>query len=322
MIAKVIKFEWQKLGKVFDPTIHQTSWMSEFAQGPATLELDDRLRVFFSCRPQADKSGQYVSYSSYLDVKKEDPTQVLALAERPFLSLGSKGCFDEFGTYPVSVIKHNDQYIAYYAGWTRCVGVPFNTAIGIATSSDATHFDRVGSGPVLGYSPEEPFVISGPKIRKFGDELFLFYIAGRSWKSHEGRFEPVYKIRMARSKDGIHWHRVGYDLIKSELEADEAQASPDVFYLNSRYHMLFCYRYSTDYRNHERGYRIGYAYSDDLLKWYRDDSVAGLDVSDVGWDSEMVSYPHVFESEGEIYIYYLGDQVGRYGFGAARLVMK
>jgi hypothetical protein len=33
----------------------------------------------------------------------------------------------------------------------------------------------------------------------------------------------------------------------------------------------------------------------------------------------MVSYPHVFDRDGRSYIAYLGDQVGRYGFGLAVL---
>ena len=86
--------------------------------------------------------------------------------------------------------------------------------------------------------------------------------------------------------------------------------------------MFFCYRYSLNFRGKERGYRIGYAYSDDLKIWIRDDSKAGIDVSDDGWDSEMISYPHVFEFDGKIYMLYLGNQVGRYGFGLAELVAQ
>jgi hypothetical protein len=33
----------------------------------------------------------------------------------------------------------------------------------------------------------------------------------------------------------------------------------------------------------------------------------------------MVSYPHVFELDGRIYMAYLGNQVGRHGFGLAVL---
>ena len=83
--------------------------------------------------------------------------------------------------------------------------------------------------------------------------------------------------------------------------------------------MFFCYRYSANYREKNNGYRIGYAASDDLVNWTRDDAKAGIEISTEGWDSEMVSYPHVFELDGAVYMFYLGNQVGRFGFGLAKL---
>ena len=278
------------------------------------------VRVYFSCRPPPDANGQYVSRSSYVDLDRGHLRRVLSVADSPILELGGLGEFDEFGTYPVSVIRHEDEVRVYYAGWTRCESVPFNVGIGLATSTDGgRHFVKAGRGPVLPYSPDEPFVLSGPKIRRFGGRWMLWYIAGRKWKVVLGRPEPVYKIRMATSDDGIVWSRLNRDLIESRLEEDEAQASPDVFFCGGRYHMFFCYRYSTGFRSRERGYRIGYAWSEDLQTWNREDGRAGIDVSESGWDCEMISYPHVFELDGSIHMFYLGNQVGREGFGLATL---
>ena len=314
-------FAWKKLGKVFTPQeVGGRPWMKEFAQAPAVLVFDDFVRVYFSCRPPADANGQYVSYSAFVDLQRSDLLRVRRVSEQPILSMGGVGEFDEFGTYPVSVIRNGTEVRAYYAGWTRCESVPFNVAIGLAVSSDeGVSFKKFGSGPIISYSPDEPFVMSGPKIRRFDDRWCLWYIAGRKWKLVEGRAEPVYRIRMARSSDGIHWVKANQDLIPARIEADEAQASPDVLFANGKYHMWFCYRYSTHYRGKERGYRIGYAHSTNLTDWVRDDARAGIDVSEEGWDSEMVSYPHVFELDGKTYMAYLGNQVGREGFGLAVL---
>lgn len=314
-------FTWRKLGRAFTPQdVEGRIWLKEFAQAPASLMFDDFVRIYFSCRPPADASGQYVSYSAFVDLDRADLFKVRRIAEQPILGLGGLGEFDEFGTYPVSVIRHADEIRAYYAGWTRCESVPFNVAIGVAISKDGGDtFAKLGKGPVLSYSPDEPFVLSGPKVRRFNDCWYLWYIAGRKWKMVDGRAEPVYKIRMASSTDGIHWDKVNKDLIASRIEEDEAQASPDVFYANGKYHMFFCYRFSSHYRGKENGYRIGYASSTNLTDWQRDDTKAGIDVSDEGWDAEMISYPHVFELDGKIYMAYLGNQVGRYGFGLAVL---
>lgn len=314
-------FKWKKLGKVFTPqNVRGREWLKEFSQAPATLIFDRFVRVYFSCRPSADERGQYVSYSAYVDIDRSDLFKVLHLSEQPILSLGGLGEFDEFGTYPVSVMRKGNKILAYYAGWTRCESVPFNVAIGLAISqNEGKTFTKIGNGPVVSYTPDEPFVLSGPKIRYFNDTFYLWYIAGRKWKIVDGRAEPVYKIRMASSIDGINWTKRNEDIIESRIEEDEAQASPDVFYANSKYHMFFCYRYSSHYRGKEYGYRIGYASSTDLFNWIRDDAKAGIDVSEEGWDSEMISYPHVFELDGKTYMAYLGNQVGRYGFGLALL---
>jgi hypothetical protein len=193
-------------------------------------------------------------------------------------------------------------------------------AIGRAVRRDeGVTFEKQGRGPVLAAGLHEPFVISGPKVRRFGDRWYLWYIAGTKWLPGDGRPEPVYRIRMATSADGITWERQDRELIPVRLEVDECQASPDVIYANGTYHMFFCYRYSLGYRGRERGYRIGYAASADLVNWVRDDTRAGIDVSDDGFDSEMISYPHVFELDGQTLMLYLGNQVGRHGFGLARL---
>ena len=312
---------WKKLGQVFRPqTVTGRPWMKEYAQAPSALLFDDFVRIYFSCRPHPDAQGRYVSYSAFVDLDRHNLFKVRAVAEKPILELGRLGDFDEFGTYPVSVIRHGDETRAYYAGWTRCESVPFDVSIGMATSHDGGRtFTKLGPGPVLSRSQNEPFVISGPKIRFFNNTYFLFYIAGRKWKVVDGRAEPVYKIRMASSEDGIHWTRFDKDLIASRIEEDEAQASPDVFYCDGIFHMFFCYRYSSQFRGKERGYRIGYASSTNLVDWIREDDKAGIDVSEQGWDSEMVCYPHVFNVDGNIYMAYLGNQVGREGFGLASL---
>ncbi|WP_377278877.1 glycosylase [Rhizobium sp. R86522] len=314
-------FVWKKLGKVFDPRdFPGRPWMENFAQAPATLIRDDHVRVYFSTRPMGDALGQFKSYTSWLDLDRADLTKVIRVADNPVLSLGETGTFDEFGTYPFSVLETEQGILGFYGGWTRCESVPFDVAIGAALSIDGgATFEKLGPGPIIGRSPDEPFVMSGPKIRRFNDKYYLFYIAGTKWVIDGGRPEPIYRIRMAYSDDGVNWYKHHLHLIDTVVEVDEAQASPDVHYHNGRYHMFFCYRFSTGYRSHARGYRIGYAHSDDLITWYRDDARAGLLPSAAGWDSEMVSYPHVFSVDGHTYIAYLGNGVGREGFGIARL---
>jgi hypothetical protein len=314
-------FRWRKLGRVFDPReVDDIDWMKDYAQAPSALVLDNCVRVYFACRPAADSSGQFVSYLAYADFKRDNLLERVNISRKWILPLGERGTFDEFGTNPGSVIRNGDEVWVYYAGWTRCESVPFNAAIGLAISRDnGKTFARVGKGPVLSYSFDEPFVIGSPRIRKFNETMYLWYVAGRKWLKGAGRPEPVYKIRMATSTDGICWTKYGMDLIESILKEDECQASPDVFFSNGKYHMYFSYRYTLGFKDKGRGYRIGYAWSSDLRTWTRDDARAGIEVSADGWDSETISYPHVFELDGTTYMYYQGNQVGKFGFGLARL---
>ena len=157
-----LKFKWKKLGNVFNPTILDTpAWMNEFAQAPHVVHHSDFIRVYFSCRPKADENGQYVSYSAFVDFDKNNLFKILKISTEPILKLGELGTFDEFGTYPVSVIKQGEEYWAYYAGWTRCESVPFNTSIGFAKSTNnGETFEKIGDGPIIPYTLNDPWYAS------------------------------------------------------------------------------------------------------------------------------------------------------------------
>jgi predicted GH43/DUF377 family glycosyl hydrolase len=314
-------FKWEKLGKIFDPRDQKDqNWMHEFAQSPSVLIYENHVRVYFCTRPAPTPDGQYLSFLSYIDLSRQNLLHIVNVCHKPILGLGTHGTFDEFGTNPISVIHHQDEVRVYYAGWTRCESVPFNGAIGVAISRDnGDSFTRLGAGPVLSYSPDEPFLLGSPRIRRFGEKWYLWYVSGKEWLRTDGKPEPVYKIRMAASDDGINWIKAGSDLIEDKLGEHECQACPDVIFRDGRYHMFFSYRSIHNYKSQEGGYRIGYASSDDMVSWHRCDEMAGMHVSESGWDSEMVNYPHVFMLDGETYMLYQGNVMGRAGIGLARL---
>jgi hypothetical protein len=315
-------FKWKKMGLVFDPRQHKAgSLMQEFAQSASVLVFDKFVRVYFSSRPPQTSDGRQLSYLFHIDLDRQDLLKIVNIGSEPILTLGALGTFDEFGTNPLSVIQHKDEIRIYYAGYTRCESVPFNAAIGVAVSRDGgVSFTRLGDGPVLPYGPDEPFLHGSPRIRRFGDKWHLWYVAGREWlRSFSGRPEPVYKIRMASSDDGLEWVKLGRDLIEDKLGINECQASPDVTFRNGKYHMFFSYRHSHNYTGKEGGYRIGYASSTDMVTWHRRDELAGLTTSANGWDSEMASYPHLFTLDGQTYMLYQGNGMGRDGIGLAKL---
>lgn len=315
--------KWVKLGQVFDPCkFSLPNGCAEFAQSPQTLVFDDFVRVYFSTRIR-DVHGKYLSHVAFVDFDKSF-RNVINVCDQSVISLGGLGCFDEHGIFPFSVVRSGQQILAYTTGWTRRVSVSTDAAIGLAISEDdGWTFNKVGLGPVLAASLREPFLVGDAFVRVFEGVYHMWYIHGVCWLKQEKGAPPdrVYKIAHATSIDGISWHKEGRRIVADQLGENECQALPTVARIGSRYHMIFCYRQATDFRkNKHRGYRLGYAWSDDLRDWHRVDEQVGIDVADTGWDSDMLCYPHIFEMDGEVFLLYNGNEFGRYGFGLARLL--
>jgi hypothetical protein len=313
--------KWRRIGQVFDFT--RSDFASDFigfAQSPQALVFEDRVRFYFSTRPPAE-NGKFVSVVQYIDMSK-DFRIVLGRSHGTVLPLGKLGTFDEHGIFPFSVFHHDGAVWGYSNGWNRRKSVSVDTAIGLAISHDGgCTFTKLGDGPVLGPSLHEPYLVCDPFVRVFDGEFHMWYIYGTSWKSAIFGQQPdrTYVIAHATSSDGITWQRQGKPII-SQTHPDECQALPTVIRLGTRYHMLFCHRHTFGFRtNPALAYRLGYAWSDDLLHWHRDDANCGLEASNGAWDSKMVCYPHLFNCEGKTYLAYNGNNFGRDGFGLAEL---
>ncbi len=315
--------KWKKLGRIFDPTQHALpNRCREFAQSPQALVFDDFVRIYFSTR-ERDANGKFLSHVAYVDMKKGS-WEVLRVARETVIPLGKLGCFDEHGIFPMNVLRHGGRIYAYTCGWNRRVSVSVDTSIGLAFSDDeGVTFSKTGDGPIVTASLHEPFLVGDAFVQVHGGTFHMWYIFGTEWKKFDGDAPPdrIYKIGHATSADGISWTKEeGRKIVADSLNADESQALPTVVRHAGRYHMLFCYRQSSDFRkNKARGYRLGYACSDDLSTWTRDDANVGIDVTEGGWDSDMMCYPHLFECDGKVYLLYNGNEFGRLGFGIAVL---
>ena len=316
--------KWKKLGKIFDPTEYQLpNNCVQFAQAPQALVFDYFVRIYFSTRSVDEKNGKYLSHIAFVDMKK-NLRDVIRVSEKTVIPLGGLGCFDEHGIFPMSVMRHGGAIYAYTCGWNRRVSVSVDTAIGLAISlDDGLTFQRIGDGPVLAASLHEPCLVGDGFVKVVSGVFHMWYIFGMGWKKFSSDAPPdrTYKIGHAVSNDGINWSKEeGRQIIADLLGEDESQALPTVIEINGRHHLFFCYRQSFDFRkNKDRGYRIGHAWSDDLVSWTRDDENPLLDVTPGDWDTDMLCYPNVFECDGNVYLLYNGNEFGRYGFGLAKL---
>lgn len=314
---------WIKSGLIFNPS--QIAWDRDFvgfAQSPQTLVFPSFVRVYFATRLR-DTGGKFISHIRYVDFSRDMKT-VLDWSRHDVLGPGKLGCFDEHGVFPLNVLQVGDKVYGYTNGWTRRVSVSVETGVGLVISHDQGQtFQRYGAGPVLSATVHEPVLVGDAFVRQIGGRFVMWYIFGTGWREFTpgGAPERTYKISMATSGDGVHWQKSGRRLIPDRLGPDECQALPTVLARDGRYHMVFCYRQSVDFRmNSDNGYRLGYAWSDDGETWTRDDALGGLTPGPEGWDSSMMCYPHLFELDGQVHLLYNGNEFGRNGFGLATLI--
>lgn len=311
-------FKWEKKGLIFSPSGH-SEWMYSHAQCPFTFDFGDYIRIYFSTR-EAYKDGMSRAYGGWVDVDKNDLKKVIRIADKPMLELGQIGEFDEFGSMPNSIVKVGEEYYLYFCGWTRAVSTPYCWEIGLAKGTDGKTFKKMGKGPLIGPTMEEPYLHACPQVYRLKEnEWHMFYLSGQRWLQGKEKMESQYLIVHAISKDGIHWKRNAKPIIESKVEY-ESQTSAAIIKIDNRYHMFFCYRYGLDFRyTMGRGYAMGYAYSDDLISWIRDDSQVGIEPSKSGWDSKMIAYPNITKINEKYYMFYCGNDFGKEGFGYAEL---
>lgn len=316
-------FSWNRLGKIFDPQQLQAhAWMMEFAQCPTPFVLDERtVRVFFATRPLRDGQGLYVSRPGYVDLDRHDLRQIRGISPKPLLELGVTGTFDEFGIMPSSAVRTGNDIYMYYTGWTRMESVPYTTAIGVAVSHDQGEtFHRIGPGPVLNLSLEEPYMVNSPIVKIIDGVWHMWYVSGKRWIEADGGPEIVFQQAHAISSDGLSWDE-REPWIMPALSDDECQDLLCPVKIGGVWHAFFSYRNATGFRNQrERAYRLAYARSHDLRKWERDNQAAVLERPADGWDSQMICSTQFLEMDGRRWMFYCGNEFGRAGFGAAELI--
>ncbi len=314
--------KWKKIKQLF--VFNESPFKDRFishAQSPQAVVFDNFIRIYFTTRIK-DSEKTFISIPQYIDYT-QDFQKILDYSKQEIIKQGEISCFDEHGIFPFSPYKENDKIYAYTTGWTRRISVSTDTAIGYCESSDnGKNFHRIANGPILAASLYEPFLICDGFIIKENNHYYMFYCRGKKWceptKEHDP--ERVYKISYAYSTDKINWTKSNIDIISNIIDDNECQALPTVFKYNNIYHMYFCYRSMLDFRKTKtNAYKLGYAYSHNLTDWIRDDTNAGISLSEYGWDSQMQCYPNVFEMNNNFYMLYNGNDFGKNGFGLAIL---
>ncbi len=302
--------KWRKLGIVWN-TDGQHPWSRSHAMGPTPFRLDaDTIRVYLTT---LDAEGR--GRATYVDVRAQDPTQVLGIAPRPVLDVGEPGTFDDNGLMPLSIVRLNDDTLyMYYSGFELCHRIRYRIFSGVAVSHDGGHtFHRLRKTPILDRSDAEMFFRGGPFVLKDGNRFRMWYVAGNSWTELNGKAMPVYDMKYVESKDGINWPTEGVTVLPITQDDEHGFGRPWLMQRSSSFYDLY---YSVRRRS-IAAYRMGHACSSDGQTWDRKDDEFGLDVSDAAFENEAVMYAAVIDIDGKEYCFYNGNGFGRDGFAVA-----
>lgn len=297
--------KWRKLGRVFCPD-GNFEWMRSHAANPTAVPLGGGyFRIYFGSRDANNRSSV-----CWIDTDIRFPTKVLRVCEAPVIGPGRPGSFDDSGASMGCVTAAAAGWHLYYVGWNLGVTSPWRNSIGLAVG-DAVQgqFARYSEGPILDRDPVDPYSLSYPCVLRDGVRWHMWYGSNLDWGPTQAEMSHV--IKYAYSNDGIRWTRDGAVAISHAHRGEFAISRPCVVLDGRTYQMWYSYR-------GER-YRIGYAESPDGRTWTRKDDLAGISVSEEGWDSESVEYPWVFQHEDAKYMLYNGNGYGRTGFGLAVL---
>jgi hypothetical protein len=306
---------WNKKGLIFAPD-RNFDWMVSHASLPVVDKMsDDVLRIYFGTR---DARGR--SHTSYVEVDAYDPGKILYLHDKPILSLGKLGTFDDSGIMPSWTVNYDNTKYLFYIGWNPQVTVPYRLSIGLAISKDGgDSFEKVSEGPVCDRSVDEAYFNTAPCVFVEAGKWKMWYVSSTGWEVINDRPEPRYLIKYAESLDGIHWQKTGHVCLNYE-SATDAIGRPCVFKEKGLYRMLYSYRSTLNYRTDpKQSYRLRYAESADGIRWDRKDDEVGIDRSEEGWDSQMMEYAYVYEHRRRKYLLYNGNGFGETGFGYAVL---
>ena len=298
--------KWRKLGLLFCPENNFT-WMLSHASNPiAEIVNSSNWRIYFSTRDKDNRSS-----IGCIELDITDPRQGVNIPTKPLVSPGEVGLFDDSGASMSCLVSVNETKYLYYTGWCLGVTVPWRNSIGLAVChQNSADFQKYTKAPIMDRSHIDPFSLSYPWVMRDKDIWKMWYGSNLSWGSQHSDMKHV--IKYAESVDGIHWERRGQIAIPLTKTDEWGVAKPCILHNDSIYQMWYSIRFG-------KTYRIGYAESTDGVDWQRKDNQVGIDVSDAGWDSEMIEYPCVFDHAGERYMLYNGNGFGKTGFGLAIL---
>lgn len=304
-------WNWVKKGLCYNAHEHQLSWANNSALTPTPLLINEQVvRVYFGAR---DQSG--ISRIRYVDLNAENPAEILSIAKNPVLDIGRPGSFDDNGVILGDILPINNQLYMFYVGFQLVDKVKFLAFSGLAISSDGgINFRRNSEAPLLDRSDEGIYIRAIHSVIYENNKWKIWYAVGNKWTTIAEQVYPNYEIKYLESNDLFVLPKQGNVCIQ-QLNDEYRIGRPRVYSIENGYCMFYT-KGAID-----SSYLPGIAFSRDGLSWQRKDELAGLKLSNNGWDAKTICYPSLLRvPSGKTYIFYNGNDMGYDGFGYAELM--
>ncbi|WP_413711026.1 hypothetical protein [Rhizobium sp. Rhizsp82] len=303
---------WEKLGQVYCPDGRQ-GWDLHSFMTPVPLQISDKvIRVYGGVR---DQNG--ISRIAWIDVDRTNPMRVLQVASKPVLDVGKPGMFDDNGVILGDLVWASPQELRmYYVGFQLVQKVKFLAFTGLAISLDRGEtFNRVKSTPVIDRALQAPFIAALHSIERQDSGYRAWISCGQRWQNIDGTDYPQYNCWAVDSADGIAFDMQRAVKILDVAENEYRIGRPRVNRTKAGYEL----RVTSDTLDKE--YACFLALSHDGIRFDRT-MISELPVGTKGaWDDEMTCYPARIDTpQGESYLFYNGNGMGRTGLGVARWI--
>lgn len=300
-----------KLGQIYDPRFqsHHPKLLTHASNPVPVLLSGDIFRIFYSARDSMNRSS--VGALDFNLVEKK----IVNIHKKPIVIHGDQTSFFSAGISLGNYYEFNNKKAISFMGWRTMDDGTWRGEIGSFSLTQDLFLDEISTQPMIKIDKEiDTISLSYPWILETApDQLVAWY--GSTIGRDKSNNEMIHVINQAYSSDASSWKKIGLAL-PYEKQKQQMFSRPCVFLNKSGvYEMWFSVRPGGG-----ETYRIRHAESDDAKSWIHAKTPAKLDVSNAGWDSEMIEYPYVFSHKTNKYMLYNGNDFGKTGFGLAQLV--
>ncbi|MDC1153787.1 hypothetical protein OAT05_00710 [Candidatus Pelagibacter sp.] len=294
---------WLEKGIIFKNL--NLNWSKTHAMLPTPLKLNsDIYRIFFGTRNKKNQSS-----IGFIDYNLRT-FKVINKSTSPILEKGGLGTFDDNGVLPSSLIKYKKKIYLFYIGWKPGSTTRYSLIAGLSFSKDLkSKFKKYQESPILYCNKNEPYsILTAPSVYKENKFFYMWYVSCNKWINKD---LPTYDIKFAKSKNLVDWIQTGKVCIKLKKN-ERAVARP--FVIKER--KIFKMWYS--YEKFNSGYQIGYAESKNGINWKRLDHKIRFK-GNVLLNNQMRAYSVIIQHKKNKYMFYNGNDYGKFGIHLAKL---